>query len=162
MTLPDLRVAVDEVAFEFDATNPRTTEWITDHTGELIEGISSATRDSIRGLVESAFEEQFDVDELADHIGELLGDDDRAERIARTETMRASNEGLLESWRQALDEELIEGDLKKEWITTPDDRLCPVCEPLDGEQVGVDETFSVGVVTPPAHPNCRCTMGLSA
>lgn len=150
--------------FKFDQTNPAAQDYATRRAGELIQSINETTRDAIRELVESAFEEQFDVDDLADEIEDIIGDSARAETIARTETMKASNEGQSQAWGQAVQKGLLVGDEKKEWITTPDDRLCPICEPLDGQQVGLDEPFDVDgdqVDAPPAHPNCRCTMGLS-
>jgi SPP1 gp7 family putative phage head morphogenesis protein len=150
--------------FRFDKTNPRAVEWIKEHAAETVTGVSETTRESIRELVESAFEDQFDVDDLADEIEDLLGDESRAETIARTETMLASNQGQLEAWNQATEEGFLTGGEKKEWIVTPDDRLCPICEPMDGVQVaqGVDFQTELGAVdAPPAHPRCRCTIGLA-
>jgi hypothetical protein len=85
----------------------------------------------------------------------------RARMIARTETMSASNEGQRQLWLQAREQGLIGAGQTKEWIVTPDDRLCQICAPLSGEVQLVDEEFSVGVLSPPAHVMCRCAMGLS-
>jgi len=82
--------------------------------------------------------------------------------IARTETMAASNAGQVDAWGVARSEGLLDADLVKEWIVTPDDRLCPECEPLDGEQVALDEAFPGGVYQPPLHPNCRCAVGMNS
>jgi len=44
--------------------------------------------------------------------------------------------------------------LEDTWYTERDDRVCPVCEPLDGaERMTWAAEFTDG---PPAHPNCRC------
>lgn len=80
----------------------------------------------------------------------------RAQTIARTETMRAANEGQLQLWAQAKGAGLLNRDAKKVWITSDP---CPICEELEGEEVGIEEEFSIGA-DPPAHPNCRCTVGL--
>lgn len=80
----------------------------------------------------------------------------RATTIARTETMRASNEGQQQLWQQALDKGFLPGSAKKAWIVADP---CPKCAPLSGEQVPVNAEFSVGI-NPPLHPRCRCTMGL--
>jgi SPP1 gp7 family putative phage head morphogenesis protein len=160
-----LRATQDDVEFEFDVTNPNAVKWAREHAAETITGISETTRENIRDLVERAFEEQFDVDRLTDEITDLIGDEDRAETIARTEVMRASNEGQLQAWEQATSAGLLIGTEEKEWIVTPDDRLCPICEPLDGVRVGMRESFDTEVGRlegPPAHPNCRCVLGLSA
>lgn len=152
------------LAWKFDETNPKATDWAREHAAELVKGLSDTSRDEIREAVEAAFEEQIDVDELASELTDLLGDAERAELIARTETMRASNEGQQAAWDQALDTGLLTGREKQEWITTPDDRLCPICEPLDGQVTDLDGKFDVDgeqVDSPPAHPNCRCTVALS-
>lgn len=39
--------------------------------------------------------------------------------------------------------------LRRFWLTVRDDRVCPICEALDGK---------VTDKLPPAHPNCRCTI----
>jgi len=162
-----LRAAADGPTIKgwaFDVTNPRATEWARAHALELIDTMKKSDREAIRDLIEAAFEDQFDVDELADRITDVIGNADRAEVIARTETMRASNQGQIEAWDQALEAGLITGEEKKEWIVTPDDRLCPICEPLDGKTVALSEGFDVDgdeIDGPPAHPNCRCTIGLS-
>lgn len=91
----------------------------------------------------------------------------RAETIARTETMRASNEGQQELWRQADDADLLPDKARRKWIVTPDDRLCEICEALGkAKPVALEEPFkirtpvSLEIMTPPAHPRCRCAMGL--
>lgn len=84
----------------------------------------------------------------------------RSMNIARTETVGASNSGQLEAWRQGRSDGLIDEGLVKEWIVTPDDRLCPVCEPMGGQQVPLDAVFSSGQLNPPLHPSCRCAVGL--
>lgn len=86
---------------------------------------------------------------------------ERARNIARTEMIRASSAGQQEVWRQAADQGLIDPTTaRREWIVTPDDRLCPVCAPLDGKTVGLDEEFAPGVLHPPLHPSCRCATAL--
>lgn len=150
-------------SFAFDHTDPKAVEWVKDHAAKTITGISNTTRDEIKQLVEDAFTQQFDVETLAGEIADLIGDDARAEMIARTETMDAANEGQQAAWDQAIDDGLLTGNEKQEWIVTPDDRLCPICEDVDGQTVGLDENFEVDgdeIDGPPAHPNCRCTIGL--
>lgn len=155
-------VKVDQA---FDVTDPAAQAWIEAHAGELIDGISDTTRADIRRLVEQAFEDQFDVYELADRISEVIGDDARAEEIARTETMTASNVGQQDAWDQAVDDGLLTGNEVQEWIVTPEDRLCPICSDLDGVQAPLGGMFVSAngdqYDGAPAHPNCRCTLGLA-
>jgi hypothetical protein len=100
----------------------------------------------------------------------------RAQTIARTETIRASNAGQRELWRQAasgeggssgFDEPLINGITARQiWIVTADDRLCPICEAIpdmnsDGVPLGgMFETPDGPVDAPPAHVACRCALAL--
>jgi SPP1 gp7 family putative phage head morphogenesis protein len=84
----------------------------------------------------------------------------RAEAIARTETLDAQTEALKDSWRTAQDEGLMPPGTKKRWVSTMDERTSEICEELDGVEVGVDEQFPGGIDGPPAHPNCRSTMTL--
>lgn len=85
---------------------------------------------------------------------------DRATTIARTESMRAANEGQRQLWKQAVSEGYLSSNAQQQWITTPDERLCPVCGPLEGETVNLNASFSGGFTAPPAHPRCRCTVAL--
>jgi hypothetical protein len=44
----------------------------------------------------------------------------------------------------------------REWRTNADELVCPVCGPLAGQVIGLDEAFEGGIDGPPAHPRCRC------
>lgn len=150
--------------WKFDQNNPEAIAWIQEHATETIEDISETTRERVKDLIEQAFTEQFDVDDLTSKIEDLIGDPERADEIARTETMRASNEGQSQAWDQATADGLLTGGESQEWITTPDDRTCPICEPVDGQTVPLDGQFDVDgekIDGPPAHPRCRCTVGLA-
>jgi phage portal protein BeeE len=90
----------------------------------------------------------------------------RAQTIARTELMTASNQGQQSLWEAARAEGLLRAErTKRVWILTPDDRLCEeICEPMEDQEVGLDEPFTTGageqIAAPPAHPSCRCAVGL--
>ncbi len=137
--------------------NEEARKWARRHAAELIDDVTETTRKGIRRIVAR-------LGNLNDAIGDieaLVLDADRAETIARTESMRAVHEGQRQLWRQGVEEGLLDADVKRAWITTPDDRLCPICEPLDGETAALDEDYVDGIAAPPAHPNCRCTEGLA-
>lgn len=86
----------------------------------------------------------------------------RALTIARTETMGALNKGTLVSWDQAKKEGFLSETAGKEFIVTPDEKLCDICAPLGEEDpIPLKESFSGGYDAPPIHPNCRCTMGIA-
>jgi hypothetical protein len=81
-----------------------------------------------------------------------------AERVVRTETQAAYNGQLLEGMHEASVEI---PDLKKRW--NADGGACDeICLPMDGQVVGLHESFSSArgpVDFAPAHPNCRCRSG---
>lgn len=88
----------------------------------------------------------------------------RALLIARTETIAASNAGQQLQWAQAVADGLLRGNEQQRWVVAFDERLCPICRGLHGQQVPLGQPFisSIGpVIRPPAHPNCRCTVVLA-
>lgn len=87
----------------------------------------------------------------------------RADRIARTELSYAFNQGTL----ALMQESVANGDFTtvyKQWYTAEDERTCEFCGALHEQVVGIEETFPgstrkvPNTLTPPAHPNCRCTI----
>jgi len=87
----------------------------------------------------------------------------RAANIARTEVATAQNQGRLIHWQQLSASGVINpATAVKEWRTAPEfvsskTEVCPICEPMDGVRAPLFAEFSeVGVMMPPAHPNCRC------
>jgi SPP1 gp7 family putative phage head morphogenesis protein len=86
---------------------------------------------------------------------------ERAETIARTETITAANAGQHELWRQALAHGWIGPATSRKWIATPgSDRTCSSCMALHGVVVGLDEPFPGGLMHPTRHPRCRCATAL--
>jgi hypothetical protein len=90
----------------------------------------------------------------------------RATSIARTETIAAANAGQQAVWADARQAGLVSPDARQVWIITPDDRLCEICEAIpdqnpDGVPIGQPFQTDEGLVSgPPAHPGCRCAVGL--
>lgn len=87
----------------------------------------------------------------------------QAERITRTEVLKASNYGLEDAYAQS---GVVVG---KQWLTAGDP--CPECAEFDGMIVDLGDEYAakgdtVGNLTldysnvenPPLHPNCRCTI----
>jgi hypothetical protein len=149
--------------WDFNTTSEEAKAWVKEHAAETLDDLSQSTRDAIQSLLEHAFDGEYDVDDLTDQITSLIGDPERAEVIARTETMTAANAGQQEAWEQAVADGLLTGQENRVWIVTPDDRLCPICAPMEDVEAGMNEEFNVDgdqVSEPPAHPRCRCTLGL--
>lgn len=75
--------------------------------------------------------------------------EDEAEKVARTEVVRAITAGQAEEYRR-------NGIDRWTWITQIDERTCSTCRPLHGKTVVVGREFAPGITKPPVHPNCRC------
>lgn len=81
--------------------------------------------------------------------------------IARTETIRASVDGQQDAWLSAKFNRLIPDDAQQQWLVADDEKLCPICEKLDGKTAPLGSGFVSGsgvLKGPPAHPNCRCAL----
>jgi SPP1 gp7 family putative phage head morphogenesis protein len=87
-----------------------------------------------------------------------------ASRVVRTEGNRTLNAGGFANSQQA---ESQGAEIKREWLATLDDRTRATHIGLDGEQVGIDEPFTINGLTamypgdfsdPAETINCRCTV----
>jgi len=78
----------------------------------------------------------------------------RAMRIAITEITRVYAEAN-QIYGFALKQLYPNYKVTKEWFTNVDDRVCPICKPLDGKRIDINESFK-GIGNPPAHVNCSC------
>lgn len=74
----------------------------------------------------------------------------KARVIARTEIVRAHAEGQLDALETL---GVTEVGVMVEWSTAGDDRVCPLCAPLDGVVLKLREAR--GII--PRHPMCRCS-----
>jgi hypothetical protein len=81
---------------------------------------------------------------------------DRANLIAYQENMTAAAQGQRELWQQGIDAGQIAKSVKKTLVQTDP---CPVCWPMEGEVVGINEQFSGGL--PPFHVRCKCVEGIT-
>lgn len=95
----------------------------------------------------------------------------RAEMIARTESIRAANAGQLEAWDEAVTEGLLQPErTKRVWSSAGEGKslsgigTCDICMNLTGKEAPLDKPFEssdIGLIMhPPAHPNCRCSTNL--
>jgi SPP1 gp7 family putative phage head morphogenesis protein len=143
---------------QFDVKNARAARWALEHSGWLIKEVSKTTRERVQEAVARA-QISGDLDKQYEDILAAVGDEARAEVIARTESMTAANAGQREGWDQAVEAGLLPEDATVSWIATDVDP-CPECEALDGVSRTLDGEYPSGEF-PPLHPNCRCTEGIS-
>lgn len=177
----------------FDASNPHAIKVATEKAAAMVTAINEETREALRLAVASAIEEGRPPRVAARDIRDMIGLNSRqqeaintlrdggatelevaraireavnyrADMIARTETLRASNLGQQALWDVAEDSGLIDATAQREWVATPDERECPQCGALDGKLFpldGVIHTEFGDYTEPPIHPHCRCVMVLN-
>lgn len=86
---------------------------------------------------------------LTDALGRFMPAERRAQILARTEIIRAHAEAQLqefENWG------VVEVNVKAEWITAGDNRVCPECADLEGSIFTIE--VARGMI--PLHAQCRC------
>lgn len=98
----------------------------------------------------------------------------RATVFGSVHSFTALNYGRQMLFAEAMAQGYLPPDALKVWVTALDERVCPVCRPMDGLAVPVLSQFevvlplpktsrgkdrkSVLLYTPPLHINCRCTL----
>jgi hypothetical protein len=109
-----------------------------------------------QGFFKSEVEKQIDK-----YRGQLLKQ--RAQMIARTETIAANAAGRKHAWQLAQDSGQLP-EVERVWITAPPspnpNRPCEICLGLDGKKAPINGTYESiegSVEGPPAHPSCRCS-----
>lgn len=141
------------VSGSFDVTNPKVIKWIKAHCGKLIKTIADTNFDALKRTLTEGIKLGEKIPKLAARITAEYNDCKgyKAVRIARTETISASNQGALQAYDQS---GVVE---EKEWLAETD--ACDICLDIALQgAVPLHSSFSGGFDVPPAHPNCRCTV----
>jgi SPP1 gp7 family putative phage head morphogenesis protein len=96
-------------------------------------------------------------DRIAERIGQIFNDPDRARRIAVTETARVMHAGQMAA---AVESGVVSG---MRWLASSD--ACERCANLDGVVVPLGKPFEISgvgpysrILHPPLHPHCMCTI----
>ena len=156
--------------FDFKLDDPIANAWIKAKELKLVqeandytlESISDSVKEAIQEAVASGFSDDDTIKEIIDRIKDVydFAVEGRAERIARTETISAANAGNLEAMKRT-------GVEKKEWLSSRDERVRETHQAMDGQTVGVADSFlspSGATLQFPGDPNapadeiinCRC------
>ena len=123
---------------------------ILDNANVTVKGLDSVGYDRLGKALADSFQLGLSPSKSAKLIQDVIADPSRALSIAITEGSRSANMAAKDIYQQA-------GITQWEWIGADP---CPEeCEQNDGEIVTIGEPFSNGDEHPPAHPNCRCTVG---
>lgn len=123
-----------------------TSRTFTDLKGITDQMATVMSRTLADGLVSGANPRDI-ADDLTDSLDLSY---QRAETIARTEIIRAHAEGQLDALQDMGVEQV---GVMVEWSTAGDDRVCELCEELEGVVLEIAEAHNLI----PRHPNCRCS-----
>lgn len=131
--------------------------YATNRAGDVARGIVRTTLERFTRQVETGLRNGDTYDHLrrrlTDAQGWLFGAD-RADQIGVTETTAAhsaAERGVVDLHNRFTGRILL-----AHWVTERDERVCPICRPLDGQPEYLwRERFVLG---PPAHARCRCYM----
>ncbi len=132
-------------------------DWAGKHSATLVKGLDEETKKRLAHTISQGIETKRGVPGLARDIRTTFADmsKHRSELIARTETANALSQASLDT----MEDMGIDG---KEWITAGDDRVSEECEANENEGViPANQDFTSGVMAPPQHPDCRCTVSPS-
>lgn len=123
---------------------------------ELLKGITAEMGAQMNRILAQGMVEGRGVLDIANEMSDQIEgmSETRALRIARTEIIYAHAEGQLDGFEELGIEEL---QLKAEWVTAGDNRVCPLCGAQEGTLFTVAEAR--GLI--PLHPNCRCSWSLA-
>lgn len=141
----------------FDGTSEGASQWAKKYAGKLAKKLTKTSRAEIKAAIASVFEGG-SFKTARNKIADAIGDDARADLIARQEVMVAVHEGQRLAWQQALREGFLTKTMRRTWIITPG--ACPRCQKLDGKTARLNGTYRGGIAGPPLHVRCRCTEGL--
>jgi len=129
---------------DFGVLNKRSLKWLKTRLGWAAEEIGATLEAELSAALAEGFAKGESIDQIAARLADQFGPV-RAERIARTEIMMASNQGNLEGYKDA--------DCKEaEFYTALDDRVCGDCDDMNGDVESIDDAEAIGIL----HPDCRC------
>lgn len=151
----DLLSLIDD---ELDMDSSPISDYLKDRTYELAEDITKVTNEKLGAALAEGTQAGEGIPQLSKRIRTVFDDmaKYRADRIARTETIRASAIAANEAYEQS---GMVE---QKEWLTALDERTDDDCAEMNGQTTGLKGSFDVpsggSVDAPPLHPNCRCAV----
>lgn len=135
-----------EVQATFGLTNKNVIKYFDDYSKLLISSVDDYTKRWLAKEIQAGLKEGLSPSQIQDAITKKARDFSkiRAERIVLTETATAMVTVEVESMVRSGINEYI-------WRTSLDERVCPICGPLEGQQFKVRTGRK-----PPGHVSCRC------
>ena len=122
-------------------------DWLRTRIGWAAAQVGEETAKQLAQALSAGLAAGESIDDIAARIGQVFDmTGDRAQLIARTETIAASAQGAIEGYGAS-------GVVDKvEFYAAQDERECEDCAALNGEMFA----FDLAPAVIPVHPNCRC------
>ena len=141
------------------SVEPMISKEVVDSMANRITGINDTTYNDIKNTVMKGANEGETMAQISDRIRKVFKTSKkRATIIAQTETMAAVNETTYNRYKK-------ENVQKKIWLGTNDAVIRPSHAAVNGEIVGINEMFSIGMSAPGDSRggaaevvNCRCVL----
>jgi hypothetical protein len=148
---------------EMDMDRPKIQKLLRENGRLFATNVVSTTNDKIKMELENGLNGGESIPQLRDRIKNLFDEAEqfRADRIARTETLRYNTSATEQAF---IDSDIVEA---KMWITDPEP--CDYCAVFEGKTAPLGGLFAEKGSTildrefdyddlpaPPLHPNCRC------
>ena len=149
---------IDEAEVEMDRNfipDTNAIAYLQNYTFSNIKDLDEEMKNKLRGALQRGIMDGNSVPQLKKKISEVLDVGEvRLLAIARTETMRASNSGKLNGYKQSE----LKGN--KVYVAKIDNKTSDFCRHVNGMEVPFDKPFTYkgeSHLIPPAHVNCRST-----
>lgn len=127
--------------------NQAAIDYARDYRYTYIRDITETTRKQTQDAMVNWIQSGSSLDALEQSMAGIYGET-RAARIAATEATRSFSQGNMTAWEST---GFVTSGI---WMTSQDERVCPICSSHDGEHVGIGDIDAA----PPnsSHPGCRC------
>ena len=141
----------------FELLDDGAIQWMNGHAARLVTQINETTREQLATVLTKGARKGESVAKLAKNIRAEVADmtnisKGRARLIANTELNEAMSEASLQTYKRL-------NVVGKSWSTVGDDRVSDECRSNEGSGIiSLDASFPGGVMRPPQHPGCRCTL----
>lgn len=136
------------IGFDFMKDMDYIIEFLETYELSQITDVSKKQKNKIKEALIDSLKEGVSLNQLEEKINKVVDDENKARMIARTETIRAANEGAILHYKD-LDIE------KVKWIAVPSapgGRTCKTCLERNGKEFLLKD--AQGQI--PLHPFCRC------
>lgn len=160
---------IDEPGLDIENT-PAAKEALAKAMELMGQSYNQTTVDILETKLTEGLAQGYGSAKLAELVQDIYAwqDEKGAERVARTESNRITNEAGKIAWKES-------GVVKEiKWVTLAEDAACEFCRALNGKTISIEDNFFdkgdtlegedggtrevvySDIGTPPAHPNCRC------